>query len=89
MIFIFGQDKSMSFGKPLGLYILKPDMCIVELKIFSEKLSICIGAPMMREVAEVTTDLIIRFLEIVTHTKKMTIMPNTIKNFFINISLYQ
>jgi hypothetical protein len=79
----------MPSGKPLGLYILNPDMCIVELKIFNEKPSICTGAPVMREADVVPTDLIIRFIKIVIHTKEMATIPGTIRNFFINTSLYQ
>jgi hypothetical protein len=77
----------MPSGKPLGLYILNPDMCIVELTIFNEKPSICIGAPVMREAAVVTTDLIIRFLKIVIHAKEMTTIPSHIINFFIRTYL--
>jgi hypothetical protein len=61
MTFIAGHDTNMPSGKPLGLYILNPDMCIVELKMFKEKLSIFTGAPVMLEAAFVTTDLMIRF----------------------------
>ena len=65
----------MPQGKPLGLYILNPDICTVELKIFNEKPSICTGAPVMREAVVVTTDLIIRFLKIVMQTKEMAAIP--------------
>jgi hypothetical protein len=61
-------------------------MCIVELKRFNEKPSICTGAPVMREAAVVTADLIIRFLKIAMPAKKITTIPDTIRNFFITIS---
>jgi hypothetical protein len=77
----------MSSGKPPGLYILNPDMHIVELNKFNEKRSICTGAPEMREATVVTADLIIRFLKKTIPVKEIIIITVTIINFFIGTSL--